>query len=168
MRKALAVALSLGLLAGALAMPAEAAKKKKKKKPVAVTKVEEVVEIAYQGGNLGVATPVTTGGACLVDPTMPFSCKSAVPTQPGMKYIKVEVTDATGQKAGGFLSQQDADGDGLNDGFGEFCGAHAEPIPLELESAPVGVSLYPGVCADGSSPSIVTTGTIKVTFSNMP
>jgi len=166
MRKAIAVALTLGLLVGAYAMPAEAAKKKKKKKkPV---RIEEVVEIEYQGGNLGVATPAATGGSCLVDPTMPFSCKQAIPTKPGMKFIKVEVTDATGQNAGGFISQQDNDGDGIQDGYGEFCGAHAEPVPLELASAAVGVSLYPGVCADASGPSIVTMGTITVTFSNMP
>ena len=164
MKRAIAVALALGLLVGAFVGTAEAAKKKKKKKLV---RVEEVLEVEYQGGNLGVATPVSTGGACLVDPSLPFSCKEVIPTKPGMKYIKIEVTDATGQAAGGFISQQDADGDGLNDGYGEFCGAHAEAVPLELESAPVGVSLYPGACADGT-PSIVTTGTIKVTFSNLP
>ena len=165
MRRAIAVALALGLLVGAFVGTAEAAKKKKIKKPV---RVEEVLEIEYQGGNLGVATPAASGGTCFVDPSMPFSCKEVVPTTPGMKYIKIEVADATGQSAGGFISQQDSDGDGLSDGYGEFCGAHAEAIPLELESAPVNVSLYPGVCSDGSSPSFVTTGTIKVTFSNMP
>lgn len=165
MRRAIAVALALGLLVGAFVGTAEAAKKKKKKKTV---RVEEVLEIEYQGGNLGIASPAATTGACFVDPTLPFSCKEAIPTKPGMKYIKVEVADATGQNAGGFISQQDADGDGLNDGYGQFCGAHAEPVPLELESAAVGISLYPGVCSDASSPSIVTAGTITVTFSNLP
>lgn len=164
MRRAIAVALALGLLVGAFVGTAEAGKKKKKKK---TARVEEVIEIEYQGGNLGANTPGPSGGVCFTDPSMPFSCKQAIPTKPGMKYIKVEVTDATGQKAGGFISQQDKDGDGLDDGYGNFCGAHTEAVPLELVSAPVGISLYPGVCSDGS-PSFVTTGTIKATFSNLP
>ena len=163
MRKAISVALALGLLVGAFVGTAEAGKKKKK--PV---RIEEVIEVPYQGGNIGIASPAFTGGACFVDPTMPFSCKSATPTQAGMKFIKIEVVDATGQKAGGFISQQDNDGDGLDDGYGQFCGAHEEAVPLELEGGPVAISLYAGVCADGSSPSIVTSGTIIATFSNMP
>ena len=163
MRKTIAVALALGLLVGAFIGTAEAGKKKKK-----VVRIEEVIEIPYQGGQLGIASPAATGGVCFVDPSMPFSCKTATPVTPGMKYIKVEVQDATGQKAGGFISQQDADGDGLNDGYGEFCGAHEEAVPLEVESGPVGISLYAGVCKDGSSPSVVTTGKIIATFSNMP
>ena len=39
--------------------------------------------------------------------------------------------------------------------------------PMEDAAAPVRVSFYPGACEDGS-PSLPTTGTIKVTFSNMP
>ena len=165
MKKTIAVALSLGLLVGAYALPAEAAKKKKKKKP---KRVEDVVEIQYTGGNLGIASPAFTGGVCFTNPDLPFSCKEAIPTKPNMKFIKVEVADATGQNAGGFISQQDNDGDGISDGYGEFCGAHEEPVQLELPSSPVGISLYPGVCSNGSSPSFVTSGTITVTFSNLP
>jgi hypothetical protein len=161
MRRFIVFAAILGLLVGSVTI-AEA----KKRKPV--KRVQEVVEIAYQGGNAGVATPAATGGFCLVDPTQPFSCKIATPTTPGMKFLKIEVVDASGQKAGGFISQQDADGDGLQDGYGQFCGGHAEPVALELASAPVGVSLYAGICSDGSGPSIVTTGTIVATFSNLP
>jgi hypothetical protein len=165
MKRILVLVMVLGLVFGAIATADAKKKKKKKKKPV---RVEEVIEVEYQGGNLGAATPAATGGACLVDPTMPFSCKSVTPTVPGMKYLKIEVLDVTGLNAGGFISQQDSDGDGLQDGYGEFCGAHADPITLELPNAPVGVSLYPGVCSDGSGPSIVTMGTIVATFSNLP
>lgn len=166
MKRAIAVALTVGLLAGAFVGPAEAGKKKKKKKKP--KRVEEVIEIEYTGGNLGIASPAFTGGACFVNPDFPFSCKDAIPTKPNMKFIKVEVADSTGQKAGGFLSQQDNDGDGVNDGYGEFCGGHEEPVQLELPSSPVRISLFAGVCSDGSSPSIVTTGTITATFSNLP
>ena len=163
MRKAISVALALGLLVGALVGTADAAKKKKKAAPV---RVEEVVELEYTGGDAGVTTPGPSASGCLNGADV-FACKQLVPTLPGMIYIKIEVKDASGQKVGGFISQQDADGDTFGDGFGNFCGAHPEPIPLELESAPVDLSMTAGTCADGS-PSIVTSGTVIATFSNMP
>ena len=165
MKRSLVLMMVIGLIFGAVAT-AEAGKKKKKP-PAAPVRIEQVVEYEYSGGNAGAATPAFTGGACLNDPTMPFACISIVPPGAEFTYVKIEVADASGQKAGGFMSQQDADGDGLSDGYGEFCGAHAAPVALELPGAPLGVSLYPGVCADGS-PSVVTSGVIKLTFSNMP
>lgn len=161
MKRSLAVLLVLGLAASLAAAPAQA---KKKKKPV---RVERVVEIDYQLGNLGAATPAYTGGVCFVDPTMPASCKE-VPVQKGDKFIKVEVQDASGTTVPGFISQGDVDGDTISDGYGQFCGAHAEAVPLNDEFTPVGISMYPGVCADASGGGIPTTGTIVVTFSNMP
>lgn len=164
MRKALAVALSLGLLAGAFAMPAEAAKKKKKKKPV---KVERVVEVAYSAPGLGVSGPdgTASGGLCpFADPTTQECIE--IPVELGEKYVSVELTDTTGQMVAGYISQGDQDGDGIGDLYGEFCGAHEEPVEM-LAVAPLRVSFYNGACADGT-PSIVTAGTIKVTFSNMP
>ena len=88
--------------------------------------------------------------------------------QKGDKYIKVEVQDASGTTVPGFISQGDVDGDTISDGYGEFCGAHAEALPLNDEFTPVGISMYPGVRADASGGGIPTTGTIVVTFSNMP
>ena len=164
MKRTLILMMVIGLVFGSIAT-AEAGKKKKKAAPV---RIEEVVEVPYQGSNIGAATPAYTGGACLVDPTMPFSCKSAIPSLAEAAFIKVEVIDATGQKAGGFISQGDTDGDGISDGYGQFCGAHAEPVAMSTPGAPVDISLYMGVCSDASGPSIATTGTIKVTFSNMP
>jgi len=161
MKKFLVLAVVVGLVASSFAAPALA---KKKKKPA---RVEEVIEIDYQGGNGGVATPAFTGGVCFNDPSLPFSCKSAIPSIPA-KYIKVEVIDASGQKAGGFISQGDTDGDTVADGYGQFCGGHAEPVEMTVPAAPVDISIYAGVCSDASGPSAVTTGTIKVTFSNLP
>ena len=161
MKRSLAVLLVLGLEASFAVAPAQA--KKKKKKPV---RVERVVEIDYQLGNIGVATPAYTGGVCFVDPTMPASCKE-VPVQKGDKFIKVEVQDASGTTVPGFISQGDTDGDTIADGYGQFCGVHTEAVPLNDEFTPVGVSMYPGVCADASGGGIPMTGTIVVTFSNM-
>src|SRR5687767_14545453 len=76
MKKTLSVAIVIGLLFGAMMVPAEA-KKKKKKAAATVTRIEEVVEVAYQGPNVGVATPAATGGTCLVDQSLPFHCLSA-------------------------------------------------------------------------------------------
>jgi hypothetical protein len=164
MKRTIVVALTVGLIASVFAIaPAEAKKKKKKAKPV---RVERIVEIPYTLGGLGAATPVRTGGVCFTDPTMPASCKE-VPLQAGETYIKVEVADSTGTTVPGFISQGDTDGDGISDGYGEFCGAHAEPVALTDAAAPVGISMYPGTCTTPSG-GIPTTGTITVTLSNMP
>ena len=165
MKRILVLMMVIGLIFGSIAT---ADAKKKKKKPPAPVRMEEVIEIPYQGSNIGAATPAATGGTCFVDPTLPFSCKVAIPTFAEASFIKVEVIDATGQKAGGFISQGDVDGDGISDGYGQFCGAHAEPIAMATPGAPVDISIYMGICSDASGPSIATTGTIKVTFSNMP
>ena len=163
MKKTLSTLVILGLIFGAfMATPAEAKKKKKKAK-----KTERVVEIDYTLGNLGVASPAFTGGVCFVDPTMPASCKE-VPVTASEKYIKVEVKDATGTSVPGFISQGDTDGDGINDGYGEFCGSHDAPVQLTAPGTPVGVSMYPGICADASGGGIPTSGTLVVTLSNMP
>ena len=80
--------------------------------------------------------------------------------------MKIEVTDASGQKAGGYVSQGDTTGDGVGDLFGDFCGAHAGPVAI-TPGVPLKVSLYAGTCFDGS-PSVVTTGDVKATFTTKP
>jgi hypothetical protein len=164
MRKALAVALAVGLLAGAYVGPAEAAKKKKKAK--APVKVERVVEVEYQGPGIGIASPAASGGICPFGDYENQECIE-IPLQLGEKYVKVEMTDATGQKVAGFVSQGDTDGDGVGNLYGDFCGAHEESVEMLSESNPLRVSFYNGFC-DNGTPSVATTGTIKVTFSNLP
>jgi hypothetical protein len=168
MKKAIVSALVVGLVAGAMVIPAEAGKKKKKTPPAPV-RIEEVVEVAYTGGEIGINTPAASAGGCL-NGTDVFNCKEIIPPGTEFTHIKVEIKDATGQTVGGFISQQDKDGDGLADGYGTFCGAHTETVPLELPGTVVGISLYPGVCdnAGTPAPSTPTTGTIVATFSNMP
>jgi hypothetical protein len=161
MRKTLSVLVVLGLVFGAFALPAEA-KKKKKKQP----RIERVVEIDYQAPGLGVSTPGPGGGICpFADPTT----QECIEIAPALeeRYIKVEIDDATGMSVAGYISQGDTDGDGIGDLYGDFCGAHEEPIALQAVGAPVRISFYNGTCADGT-PSVATTGTITVTFSNKP
>ncbi|HJR46104.1 MAG TPA: hypothetical protein VJ927_10925 [Actinomycetota bacterium] len=159
MKKALAIALSFGLLAGAMIGNAEAAKKKKKK----VVKVERVVELAYDSPGVGVAVQ---GGA--TGYPIGFPSSQDMPTSGEERYVKVEIVDASGQKVNGSLAQSDQDGDMFVDDLGEpFCGATEEPIEFEPGTTVVGVYAHNGTCADGT-PSIMTTGTVTLTFSNLP
>ena len=153
----------LSLTVGTLGV-AEAAKNKKKKKPRAPVKVERVVEYEYQGPGLGFSSPAAAGGYCYPEPT---NCAQFIP-EAGEKYIKIEVTDASGQAVGGSISQGDLDGDGIGDLYGEFCGAHTEPITLAVEGTPFQLSMYAGTCYGTTTPSIMTTGVVKITFSNLP
>lgn len=155
MKRAIAVALALGLLGGMMVGPADAGKKKKK--PV---KVERVVEIEYSSPGIGVA-PV--GGY-----PVNFPDGLEIPTLAEELFVKIEVEDASGQKIWGFISQGDIDGNGLNDdGFANFCGSHEEPVDLAAPgSTIIGVYMYNGACDDGT-PSVMTSGTITMTFSNM-
>lgn len=160
MKKVIVVALTAGLVAGALVGPADA----KKKKPVVRT--ERVVEVDYQTTGIGVATPARTTGVCPFADVQAQQCVEVFP-EAGEKFVKVEVKDASGQKQYGFISQGDTDGDGISDGYGNFCGTHAEPVELASASAAVRVSFYPGATTD-CAPSIATTGTVVYTFSNLP
>ena len=161
MKKAVVVALTAGLLAGALVGPADAGKKKKP-----AVRTERVVEVDYQITGIGVATPVRTLGICPFADIQAQKCIEVFP-EAGEKYVKIEVKDTTGQKQYGFISQGDVDGDGISDGYGTFCGAHAEPVELAAPSAAVRVSFYPGATAD-CAPSLASTGTVVYTFSNLP
>ena len=154
MRKTITTVLAAALVLGAFAAPMADAKKKKKAKP-------RVVTDTYDAPAIGVGTPVYTGGASGCSGGNNIGCVE-FPTTAKDKFVKIEVTDQSGQKAGGFISQGDTDGDGIGDGFGEFCGAHAGPVAI-TPGVPVKVSLYNGSCADGSQ-STVTTGTVKATF----
>ena len=170
MRKTTSVLIVMALILAAFSIPAEAKKKKKKKKkPVAVVEVvrtERVVEVAYASPGIGVA-----GGPSGRSAGYPvnFPEVTEIPTMPEEKYMKIEVIDGSGQAVAGFISQGDLDGNGLNDdGYGEFCGAHAAPVEVAAPGTPLlGIYAYNGACPDGT-PSIMTSGTIKITFSNLP
>ena len=164
MKKAITVALTIGLVAASLAMPAEAAKVKKKKP---VKKVTRVVEIPYTGGGVGVSTPGPSGGVCPFTEPGSAECIEIAPA-PNERYISIEIKDALPTTVAGFISQGDVDGDGINDLYGDFCGAHTEPVELQGGAALVRVSFYPGVCSNAGGVSLPTTGTIVATFSNLP
>ncbi|HEV2756006.1 MAG TPA: hypothetical protein VG318_09555 [Actinomycetota bacterium] len=161
MKKAIVVALTAGLVAGAFVGPADAGKKKKK-----IVRVERVVEVEYTAPGAGVTTPAASGGICpFADPTTQECIE--IPLQLGEAYIQVSIADAAGQTVAGYISQGDTDGDGIGNLYGDFCGAHPEPIELQSASAPVRISFYNGASST-DCPSLATTGTITATFSNLP
>ncbi|MFN2526810.1 MAG: hypothetical protein ABR505_11205 [Actinomycetota bacterium] len=149
MKRLIAVGLIAGLMVGSLGAPVHAQKKKKPR----------VVEIAYNVPGRGVA-PV--GGFPVPG--------SQIPLLPGEKFIRIEVTETTGQKVFGWIGQGDLDGNGMNDDlYGPFCGSHPGPIPIADPKQPIaGIYMYNGVCNDLATPSVMTRGTIKVTLSRRP
>ena len=161
MKRLITLALAVTVAAALVAAPAEAGKKlKKAPKP-------RVVEVPYQGGGIGIASPVYTIGACPMTSPGSLECIE-IPPMPGEKFVQIEVKDAVPLTPAGFISQGDVDGDGIADGYGEFCGAHEEPVLLEGGMTPVRVSFYPGVLSNAGGASFPTTGTIIATFTTTP
>jgi hypothetical protein len=166
MKKSIVMLLVLGLIFGSLVGAADAKKKKKVKKPVA--RIERTVSINYTGPNFGVSSPAATGGICQLDTASPGDCLET-PTTPDDVYVKIEIKDASGQAVAGSISQGDTDGDGVSDIYGQFCGSTGDtPLALTAPGAPLRVTAYAGTCSDGSTASVMTSGTINITFSNLP
>lgn len=147
-KRTIAVALAVGMLAGAFsAAPAEAGKKKKKR-------VERTVEARYENPAIGSSD---IGGLCV-------GCASFA-TGPKDLYAMVEITDDASPTAGISFSW-DTDGDGISDTGFEVCGKTEEPVPLP---GSVTINAFAWVLPGTACPNgISTSGSIKVTFSNLP
>lgn len=158
-KRILVLVLVMALALGAVTT-AEAAKKKKKKPK----RIERVVEIPYEHPGIGLAGPVS-GGFPVNFP----EGSSEVPLGAKELFLKIEVVDQSGQAVAGFISQGDIDGNGVNDdGYGEFCETHEDAVPIEKPGAPIiGIYAFNGTCGDGT-PSVMTSGVVKVTLSNLP
>ncbi|MGI8774811.1 MAG: hypothetical protein ACR2KQ_07335 [Actinomycetota bacterium] len=159
MKKLLILALVASLIAGALIGPAAAGKKKKKKKKP--QRVERVVEMEYQLAALGVGDPAGTG-AC---PAATNSCGRAA-TGPEDRWVKVEITDATGTPTSFSLGQDtDPDALGTEKDLGEFCGSTGDE-PIEIEPG-FEILVFPWLLGPACQ-SAGTTGTVTMTISNLP
>ena len=128
-----------------------AAKKKAKKR------TQRVVVMTYDRPSAGVIGP---------EPVMIGSPVGApggqqIPVMPNERYIKIEVTDTSGQKVAGRIAQVSYST------FGPFCGAHTKPVKLRDTSPILGIYAFNGTCQDGT-PSVMTTGKIRITLSNVP
>src|SRR5688500_17665629 len=122
MRKALSVAVMIGLLVGSLAMPAEAGKKKKKKAAEPV-RVERTVEFEYVGPCPGI-----------------YQCGSATGTNFGggplaiggeERFVSITAADQSGQAVLVSINQ-DTNGDGFNDGVADVCATGEKGEPAEV------------------------------------
>ena len=137
------------LLVGTVTV-AEAGKKKKKNK-----RIERVMEVRYEApAAIGIGG---VGGLCAGCPSMPNG--------PGETWMKVEIVDDVLPIAGVDISPCDCDGDGFYDSGWFVCGEsewlQVEP-GSEMQTFPYLIS---GVeCPGGGA----TSGTITVTYSNMP
>ena len=163
MKRALAVALMIGLLVGSLAIPAEAGKKKKKKKaPAPVVRVERTVESVYQAPAIG--TP-SSGGACL----RPTNSCADLATGGDDQYVKITVTDATGTPVAFSLAQDTDEATvGSEVDMGDFCGTTGD-TPIKVQAPGVPVLSFVWAFGDVTCPGgVATTGTVTGVFSNLP
>ena len=157
MKRFLVLALVLGLVAGALVGPATAGKKKKKKKP---KRVERVVETKYEAPAFGAAPP--GNGVCL----RPTNSCGDIATGPKEKYVKVEITDATGLPVAFHLGQDtDPDALGTESSLGDFCGTTGDE-PIEIEPG-FTIVVFPWALGITCA-SVATQGTVTGTLSNLP
>ena len=152
MRKALAVAIAIGLLAGSMALPAEG-----KRKP---RKVTRKAQGTYQA-------PATVVGNCTQ--TDGIGCMT-IATGPKEAYLTAKVTDAHGLPV--LISVgADLDGDATTEtDYGSFCGETTEPIKIDPGAAIV-FWVAPFTAAPdlvGCQPGFATQGTLDVVFSNLP
>ena len=148
MKKAIVVAVTAALVAGAFVGPADAGKKKKPKKVTREVAFEYVCPCvgAFQLGGL---TGTNVGGG-----PMPVGLES---------YLTAVAVDASGQPVPVSI-QQDLDGDGGNNPVGEFCGETTEPMQINpgLE-----IRVFVGLPSP-DCPGPAAGGTINFTLSNLP
>ncbi|MFP5297517.1 MAG: hypothetical protein ACLGHL_00830 [Actinomycetota bacterium] len=150
MRKSLVLLTVLALVASALTAPAMAGKKKKKTK-----RTERVVEVRYEApAAIGSGD---AGGVCAGCPSIPNAANET--------WMKVEVIDDALPIGGVDISPGDLNGDGFYDSGWFVCGESEwieVPGGSEMQTFPYLVS--GSQCPGGGA----TSGTIRVTYSNMP
>lgn len=150
MKRTLVTLLIFGLVAGSLAVPAEAGKKKKKKQS------KRVVEVKYEAPAIGVGAPLGTG-VCF----RPTNSCGDIPVGADETLATVEITDATGLPVS-FSLGQDTNPDelGTEKDLGEFCGKTEKPVKLEPGFP---IIVFPWAVGPACA-SIATQGTVKATL----
>ena len=140
------VFLTLGLVGALTGDPAAAARRRLVRR----------VHIPYQGPALAVLAPGALLAYCIPGETP--GCFD-VPLKATDRYLTVGVEDASGQAAYGIVFDEE----GAE--IGDFCGSTERPIPSPGGSS-ITIWLFAGHCYGTTTPSVVTTGTIKLLFSN--
>jgi hypothetical protein len=155
MKKAIVTAVVVGLMAGALVAPVEAAKKRKK--PRKPRKISRTVTGTYANPALGVPGVVGSGAA---------GGFIEFPVMAKERFISVQITDDGGGQVMATMSQNSDPSDDLWEIFATFCGKTEAPVPVEPNLA-VRISVYtlPGPdYPQCTGPA--TSGEIKATFTN--
>ena len=151
MRKSLTVLLAAALVTGALLAPsADAAKKKKKPK-----KKSRTVSQTYQAPALGAGA-----GICL----KPTNSCAETATSTNDKYVMIEIVDTTGLPISGGFGQE-MDGELGVENYQAFCGKTPKPVKIEPGYP---ITVFPWVAPNAGCAGVATTGTVKLTFSNLP
>lgn len=152
--KALLVLTIVGLLAGALAMPAEARRKPKKE-----TRVER---LEYRTPAASVST-VPWAGLCYW--YTQTGCV-ALDTEPTERWVTIEITDAVSERVAGELSQwTELGGQHLYSEY--FCGSTDRPVRMHPLATRITVWIYAApTCVEGSDQAYATAGTVTFTLSN--
>lgn len=115
-----------------------------------------VVEAPYRTPALGVAVGTTTV-AYYYDCINQIGC-AIVPLERGDRFVRIEVEDAAGTPVHASLYSMPG---GFH--YGNFCGSTEKPISVAGKDLLVHV--VSGVCPDGSTASVATTGIVKATLS---
>lgn len=148
--KSIAVIASAALILGASIVPADAKKKPKR--------TERTAEATYYGAAIGVCYAPEHIGCTRFE------------TTPKDKYLSIEIAD-TLQTTVYARVFQDLDGSGPTTEVASICGRSEEPIPI-TPGATVVIFIW-GALLQGEPgpvdcPGAVSSGTIKMAFSNLP
>lgn len=145
----------VGLLAGALAAPVDAAKKRKK--PRKPRKISRTASGTYANPAIGVPGVVgssAAGGAV------------ELPVALNERFISVNIKDSSGQPAVATMSQNTDTSDDLWEIFATICGKTEKPLPI-APGVTVRISVYTMPGPDQPTcTGPATSGTIKATFTN--
>ena len=95
----------------------------------------------------------TTVVSC--EPPTTLGC-TTIPIKPNERFLSIWAADSTGQRTGGYVTDQ------RFDTIGYFCGS-AERMPIFTTE--VTVVMVNGICEDGE-PVVATTGSARVLFSD--
>lgn len=152
MRKVILMTLVFALIAGALSAPAAAGKKKKKnKKP---KRIEREVSGRYE---VPWGVVIQGNGVCAGCPSFPNKAEET--------WVKVEVTDDQSPTAQVSFNW-DSDGDGVADTGINVCGSTDGFVEIPGGISPIA---FPSLVGGPSCPgSAAISGSVKVTYSNMP
>jgi hypothetical protein len=143
-----------GLLAGT-SVAADAATKHHK-----VVKHTRTIVLSYTGGCGIDATKVMGNAECGVG-SKSVRPEYTVNANPGEKFMTMTVADASGQPVHGEMWTSAGVGNATDV---PFCGKYTDQ-PIPQQSFQVDVD---GLAADPSCPGFATSGTITITFSNLP